>query len=214
MNAPCPLCQCDDTLPYHRDKVRDYRVCERCCLVYVPVHQHISTEDEKAQYDFHENAPENDGYRRFLSRLATPILERLEAPQKGLDFGSGPGPTLSKLFEEAGHSVALFDIFYANDPSVFNETYDFITASEVVEHLSDPDRELERLWSCLRSGGLFGIMTKRVMDKAAFETWHYKNDPTHISFFSEETFRWLGGKWNADPEFISDDVVLFRKPQQ
>ena len=55
-------------------------------------------------------------------------------------------------------------------------------------------------------------MTKRVTGKEAFATWHYKLDPTHISFFSEKTFEWLGDKWGVEPEFIGDDVVLFTKP--
>ena len=180
--------------------------------MFVPAHQQLSDMDEKAQYDFHQNDSNDLGYRKFLSRLASPMLERLDAPQQGLDFGSGPGPTLSLIFEDAGHSMHLFDVYYANEPAVFDETYDFITASEVVEHLSNPAIELDRLWTCLKRGGLLGIMTKRVTGKDAFKTWHYKNDPTHISFFSEKTFNWLGDKWGCVPEFVDSDVVIFTKP--
>ncbi len=137
---------------------------------------------------------------------------RLAAHSLGLDFGSGPGPTLSLLFEEAGHNMTLFDIYYANDRSAFDLSYDFITASEVFEHLAKPAEELNRLWDCLKSGGLLGIMTKRVPSKDAFESWHYKIDPTHISFFSEKTFNWLGDVWGCSPTFINDDIVLFTKP--
>lgn len=115
------------------------------------------------------------------------------------------------MLEEAGHQVAVYDPFYAPDASVFADTYAFITASEVVEHLHEPRQELERLWRCLEPNGWLGIMTKRVRDKAAFAQWHYKNDPTHVCFFSEGTFQWLAQHWQADLMVIGNDVVLFQK---
>jgi hypothetical protein len=90
-------------------------------------------------------------------------------------------------------------------------TYDLITASEVVERLSAPGAELQRLWGLLRPGGILGVMTKRVRDPVAFAAWHYKADPTHISFFSRESFEFLGTGWGAEPAFVGDDVALFRK---
>lgn len=212
MTQPCPLCASDNTKPYHCDTAREYVECNLCQLIFVPTDQHLSHEDEKSQYDHHQNDPLDDGYRTFLSRLHEPMQARLAPHSMGLDFGSGPGPTLSQMFEEAGHTINLFDIYYANDASIFDEAYDFITASEVVEHLSNPAEVLEKLWRCLKSGGLLGIMTKRVTSKDAFKSWHYKNDPTHICFFSEHAFKWLGNKWGTEPEFVSADVVLFKKP--
>jgi len=145
-----------------------------------------------------------------------PLNERLPASSRGLDFGCGPGPALSKMFEEAGHSVALYDPYYAPDPSVLSQTYDFITLSEVTEHLAEPGLELDRLWTSLAPGGWLGLMTKRVRDAEAFKTWHYITDPTHISFFSDATFHWLTSRWAlmgapATLVIVGDDVVLVEK---
>jgi len=139
------------------------------------------------------------------------VLERLTPHSQGLDFGSGPGPTLSVMFEEAGHSMELYDPFYAPELKPLQRKYDFVTASEVVEHLHHPRRDLDRLWKCVKPNGLLGIMTKRVTDQKAFSCWHYKNDPTHVSFFSVETFRWLADVWQATSSVCGADVVLFRK---
>jgi len=212
----CPLCHGTKTAPYHRDKVRDYVRCRTCKLVFVPPAQHLSAVDEKAYYDLHDNQPDDPGYRRFLGRLFTPLNERLPAQSRGLDFGCGPGPTLSLMFEEAGHSVALYDPYYAPDKSVLSGSYDFITLSEVVEHLAEPGPELDRLWTSLAPGGWLGLMTKRVRDPDAFKTWHYITDPTHISFFSDATFHWLTGRWAlmgtpATLVVVGDDVVLVEK---
>ena len=82
---------------------------------------------------------------------------------------------------------------------------------QVVEHLRDPQKELERLWTCLKQGGWLGIMTKSVARQEEFSQWYYKNDPTHVCFFSRETFVWLAHQWNAEVIFAEGDVVLFRK---
>jgi|TARA_B110000977_G_scaffold187863_1_gene255445 hypothetical protein len=131
---------------------------------------------------------------------------------EGLDFGSGPGPTLSLMLSEEGHNMAIYDPFYAPDTNVLKQTYDFITITEVAEHLSAPRLELDQLWGLLRPGGWLGIMTKLVIDEPAFAGWHYKNDPTHISFFSRETFKHLAQHWSTEVEFIGDDVILLQKP--
>jgi len=209
---PCPLCAGTAIAAYHRDKRRDYLHCATCGLVFVPPAQHLSRAAEKAEYDRHENDPEDPGYRRFLGRLFAPLNERLAEGSRGLDFGCGPGPTLSKMFEEVGHSVTLYDPFYAPDASVLTGRYDFITLSEVIEHLAEPGRELERLWALLQPGGWLGVMTKRVRDRDAFKTWHYISDPTHIAFYSEATFRWLAARWPAAELVVAGaDVVLIGK---
>ena len=80
-----------------------------------------------------------------------------------------------------------------------------------MEHLHQPKLELERLWGCLKASGWLGIMTKRVLDAEAFSTWHYKNDDTHVCFFSVETFQWLAEQWGATLTIAADDVVLLQK---
>jgi hypothetical protein len=210
----CPLCQQEKVQFFLADAKRDYWRCQNCCLIYVPKSFHLHPRDEKNHYDLHQNNPNDQGYRRFLGRLFEPLVKRLAPTASGLDFGCGPGPTLSVMFAEKGHSVRLYDLYYARDMQALNQYYDFITATEVVEHLSAPGDVLNQVWSLINPGGYLGVMTKLALDKEAFRRWHYKNDPTHISFFSVATFNWLGQQWGAVPEFIGDDVILFRKLSQ
>jgi SAM-dependent methyltransferase len=197
---------------YHRDSRRDYLQCGVCELVFVPPDWHLDPAAERAEYDLHRNYPRDEGYRRFLGRLAEPLCDRVAQPGRGLDFGCGPGPALDSMLREAGHEVALYDQFYQPDDAVFaTGAYDFITATEVVEHLREPRFELARLWDCLRPGGYLGLMTKLVIDAEAFARWHYKNDPTHICFYTADTWRWWAGTVNAGLELIGSDVILLRK---
>ncbi len=142
------------------------------------------------------------------------MLDRISENSSGLDFGSGPGPLLKQMFEEQGHSMAIFDSFYSPRDEVFNNTYDFITATEVVEHLHKPLGELDRLWSQLRPQGYLGIMTSLNLPDQDFSSWHYIKDETHVVFFAPETMTWLAKRWTAQLEFISDSVVIFQKVPQ
>ncbi len=205
----CPLCQNGPSRHFYQDKRRDYFRCVTCQLVFVLPEQFLSAAEEKAEYDLHQNSSHDKNYRRFLNRLFEPLNSRLASPGQGLDFGSGPGPTLSLMFAEAGHTMSIYDPFYAADISVWEYQYDFITATEVVEHLHYPQKELNRLWTCLKPDGILGIMTKLTLDKAAFAGWHYKNDLTHVCFFSKPTFVWLATQWQARLTFVGNDVILF-----
>lgn len=210
-DTPCPLCESRAVRAFAADRRRPYGRCDRCALVFVPPAWLPTPAVERAEYDRHENACEDPRYRRFLGRLAHPLLSRLPPRQQGLDFGCGPGPALAAMCREAGHAVALFDPCYAPDPTPLARSYDFITATEVVEHLHRPGRELARLWALLRPGGCLAIMTKHVRDRAAFERWHYKDDPTHVCFFSRASWRWWVRGRRARLDFVADDALLIEK---
>ena len=214
MSVTCLLCGHPQCSSYHQDRQRDYYQCNQCHLVFVPTSQHLSAQAEKAIYDLHENNLQDEGYRRFLRRCCDPLLARLPAHQQGLDFGCGPAPMLIQICQEQGHQMQGYDHFYQPDPSVWDQTYHFITMTEVIEHLNHPLPELTKLWQRLASGGLLAIMTKRVLNVQAFATWHYKNDQTHVAFYSEATFAWLANELQATLEIVDKDVVFLQKKSQ
>ena len=216
MELACPLCAYRHCNGYFREPdsakfARHYWQCGQCSLIFVDAAQRLSADQEKAVYDQHENHIDDPGYRKFLSRLFNPLCERLPAGAKGLDFGCGPGPALATMFVEAGFHISTYDPFYCLKPQVLEQHYDFITATEVAEHLFNPGDVFEKLWQQLNHGGMLGLMTKLARDKSAFSQWHYKNDPTHVCFFSETTFRWLAKHLGANIEFIGSDVILLTK---
>ncbi|MFM2588377.1 class I SAM-dependent methyltransferase [Vibrio sp. TBV020] len=209
----CPLCQSLDTQHYYEDKRREYLQCQQCELVFVNPDQRLDAKAEKAHYDLHENDPSDEGYRRFLSRVCDPILERIAPNSLGLDFGCGPGPTLSLMLEEQGHTMSLYDLYYHPDTSVLDKSYDFMTATEVIEHLYEPNKVWQQWLNLVKPGGWIGLMTKMVIDVEAFASWHYKNDQTHVIFFGRRTFQYLAERDQLELEFIGNDVILLRKAQ-
>ncbi|HRI65908.1 MAG TPA: class I SAM-dependent methyltransferase [Polyangium sp.] len=190
---------------------RRYFECPTCALVFLHPDQRLSPDAERAHYLTHENDPLDDRYRTFLDRLALPLVAHLVPGARGLDFGCGPGPTLSLMLEERGFPMEIYDPFFAPNPVIFTKTYDFITATETIEHFCHPEKEFVRLDQLLRPRGILAVMTELWRDDKPFEQWHYPRDPTHVSFYRERTMSWIAKRFNYAVEMPRPNVVLFRK---
>jgi len=210
----CPVCRGPDTRPLLSVDGRDYGFCPLCEARFLAPAQRPSRAEERAHYGHHRNDPADPRYRRFLAKLADPLLARLPGPSSGLDFGCGPGPALAAMLREAGHSVALYDPFFAPDPAPLSVRYDFVACTEVAEHFHDPAGEFDRLRRLLRPGGLLALMTCLQTDDARFAGWHYRKDPTHVVFYREATFRFLADRWGWGCEVPAKDVVFLRCPRE
>ena len=185
--------------------------CLNCEFVFVPSQYHLSESEERKRYDTHNNNPDDPRYRQFLSQLTEPLNEIISSYSYGLDFGSGPGPTLSLMMQEKGHQMDLFDKFYARNQSVFEKSFDFITLTEVLEHLCDPVFELERLASILKSKGILAVMTQTLTQDIDFKSWYYKNDPSHIGFYNDKSLTCLASLLELEITQFSDRVIFFKK---
>ena len=154
---------------------------------------------------------DDPGYRSFLSKLVEPLAQRLSSGARGLDFGCGPGPAASAMLRERGFAVALFDPFFAPDESVLRQGYDFIICTEVVEHFHRPAEEFDRLGELLLPGGLLAVMTCFQSGDERFAGWHYRRDPTHVTFYREKTLRFLAKQRGWSCEIPVKDVAIMRR---
>ena len=209
----CPLCLAQNNHAFHSDAQRHYLKCDTCELVFVAPSFLYSVPEEKAIYDQHENDPKDQNYRKHLNKLAAPLSEILMANSRGLDFGSGPGPTLSIMLSEWGHDMNIYDPIYADNKSLLtpSEPYDFITMTEVIEHIYNPHDDIAKLWATLKHGGILAIMTGLAGNHEHFKSWHYIKDPTHVCFYSKDTFEWLAQSLGAKLTFPTDNVVFLIK---
>ena len=206
----CPLCQHPISSLFHTDKKRKYYRCHACALVFVDPDTLPDRAQEKAEYDLHENSLHDEGYKAFLNKVAEPLCDRLAPLSRGLDFGCGPGPALAEMLNARGFETVLYDPIYKPDLSVLDQRFDFITCTEAVEHFHTPKKEWRLFYQMLKPQGLLAIMTKRVISQSRFSTWHYKNDPTHVSFYSDQTFVWLQNRFQLKIEYMANDVVIMR----
>lgn len=189
-----------------------YRRCRACQATFLNPAQRLSAEEEYARYCQHRNDPNDKDYRRFLSKLVDPLLQRLSPQVKGLDYGCGPGPALACMLREAGHRMRLFDLHFFPDPEPLGDLYDFITCTETIEHFRRPSEEFARFDRMLRPGGWLAVMTSFQTDDDCFATWHYRRDPTHVVFYRDATLRHIARRFGWSCEIPVKDVALMQKP--
>ena len=207
----CPLCARADTRDFVTAGGVDYLRCDHCLFTWMHPDFLPTVEEEKAQYDLHDNRVDSYHYRKFLSRLAYPLMNSLEPGARGLDFGCGQGPALAAMMNEAGFPTSIHDPIYYPDPEPLARTHDFITCTEVVEHLHQPRPVFEHLNSMLNAGGILAVMTRWLTEDDAFADWRYRRDPTHVCFYRIETLEWLAGHFRWTVEFPARNVAFFRR---
>ena len=212
----CPICMSDDTSIMHRgDKGSHYREfihCSNCDLVFVPRNQILSPSKQKDRYLQHNNDIMDEGYRKFLNKLYSTLVLRLNSGSHGLDYGCGPRPALAQMAKEDGFTISIYDPIFFPDKKVLEHQYNFITCTEAIEHFSDPRADFHKLDNMLSSGGLLGIMTGILESWSNFPQWYYHRDSTHINFFSKNTLTWISTLLNYQVSFPRENVAIFYKP--
>ena len=168
---------------------KKYSFCPECEFISIDKRFRISEKEARLRYLRHNNSSSNKGYVDMLRGLAGYITEHM--PGEGrcvLDFGCGPVPVLGEILESKGFTVSIFDpLFFSNDDFTGKE-YDAVILNEVIEHLESPHAVLSDLKRLLAPGGCFVFSSLlHSGSEDDFRNWWYKEDVTHISFFSERT---------------------------
>jgi len=213
---PCPLCH-SKTDPFIEAAGRTYRNCKTCWLISVPPEHLIPENEEKERYLEHENSLDNPGYVQMFMDKIQLLPSYCPKVRTVLDFGCGYEPVLVSLLNREGYRAEGFDFFFHPEwPS--DKTFDLVISTETFEHLKDPARELDRIEKVIAPGGYLAVMTQFYPashgepDPTEFAKWYYQRDPTHIRFFSPETFRWLEGHKNFKITFLNDkDFVILQR---
>lgn len=196
----CGLCLSSQLSLYYTDLKRQwgYYLCENCQLVFRDPQTYLLGPDEKARYETHNNSIENLGYVKFLSPVVELLRPHLKLGDKGLDFGSGPGPILDELFKKEGFEVLNYDPYFENDKSRLETSYDFITCTEVFEHLYRPSLEMDVLTNLIKPQGFLVLMSEFRTHLDHFSNWGYRMDNTHVCFLNDVSLQFLCNQWGFD----------------
>jgi 2-polyprenyl-3-methyl-5-hydroxy-6-metoxy-1,4-benzoquinol methylase len=166
-----------------------YLHCPRCDLIFLEECYRLAPEDEKKHYETHQNTLDNPGYVNMFEQFIASTVQPFVVEGRALDYGCGPGPVLKVLLERAGFASEIYDPFFA--PQSPQGPFDLVTCTEALEHVYAPKEVLATLCGLLSRGGVLALMTHFHPGTETFSRWWYKNDPTHVTFFSEKTFRWI-----------------------
>ena len=207
----CRVCLRNSLAPFLQKDGLNYLRCCQCQATLVSAAQLPSHQTQLQKYQQHENDPLDARYREFLNRLAAPLLAELPANQVGLDFGCGPGPALADMLAQAGHSMRLYDPFFFPDATVLDQQFDFVTCTEVAEHFHQPHAEFTRMVALLKPRGLLALMTSFQHDDSRFADWHYRRDPTHVTFYRQETFDFIAAEFSLTCKIPCKNVAFLRK---
>ncbi|PKM77402.1 MAG: methyltransferase [Firmicutes bacterium HGW-Firmicutes-15] len=202
----CTLCN-DQTDFFYESNQRHYYQCKNCSSIMLAPKHFISLEEERKRYRKHNNCVDDPRYQKFVSPIADEIKRDFTPEHTGLDFGAGPGPVITKLLQDAGYNIDLYDPFFWNRPEVLRLKYDYIACCEVIEHFNDPLKDFLLLQSLLKPGGVLYCMTELYSDQVDFKNWHYKNDPTHVFFYHKDAFEWIKGNLHFHKLHISNRLI-------
>jgi len=217
-SEPCRLCdepaESFPARPYLVDKKsRVYLQCPRCGLIQLSSHMLPDAITEQRRYLQHRNSAEDPRYVEYQRKFASRTVFRvLEPPAKILEIGSGPTPVLAELLRDAGYSVEIHDPYFFSHPRVFDDTFDGVVAVEVLEHVHYPGQFFDRLARMVIPGGYCcfqtGIQRGTVEE---FSGWWYRQDVTHVCFFSERTITYIANQWFLDRNpTVEGNTVIFR----
>jgi len=206
----CILCE-GDTKEFWKSKNREFVECSNCGGIQLLPRFYISEKAEEARYLTHNNDVEDPRYQDFVKPITSKILKDFSPEQSGLDYGCGTGPVITTQLEKKGYTISLYDLYFHPNKEVLKTKYDFIICCEVMEHFSVPKREFRELASLLKPGGKLYCKTSLYSEKIDFDNWYYKNDVTHIFFYTAKSLQWIKDKLDFSALEIHPNAIVFSK---
>jgi len=136
----------------------------------------------------------------------------LEAKKRGWEvYGTEFSKEAVKLCTENGINMKEGVL---NSEDFINHEFDIITSSEVIEHINNPNIELESIKKLLRKGGLFYCTTPNFNSLLRY---YLKSDyniigyPEHLCYYTKSTLKRLAKAHDLKPvKFLSTGISITR----
>ena len=186
----CPLCKHRASF-YGKYQNRNYNRCTFCASVFLDTAYLPNPDAERQRYRLHQNTETDEGYLNFLKPLIDAVATNQLLQEKGLDYGSGPNPVLTKELSKKGFDLKAYDPFFKTDDTRIEDHYDYIVCCEVIEHFHNPEVEFKRLRKLLNPGGNLYCKTNLLTPEIDFKSWWYKNDLTHAFFYTHTALEYI-----------------------
>ncbi|MGX1023672.1 class I SAM-dependent methyltransferase [Flavobacterium sp. CS20] len=212
-STPCPLCQHQaDWFCSCFNIPQDFYRCSNCLSIFKPSKYFVDADFEEERYRTHNNDVHDKRYQSFVSPITNAVKRDFSSDTKGLDYGCGTGPVATYVLEHEDYNITLYDPYFYPDSSYENEEYDFIICCEVMEHFYEPNQEFEKLKNLLKPNAKLYCKTKMITNDFSvenFKNWHYKNDPTHVFFYSPKTLQVICQKFGFKSVSFDEKLITF-----
>lgn len=206
----CSLCFSDTNL-FSKARQRVYHRCPNCDAIFVDHTFQLPPDQEKERYLLHRNDVNDSGYQKFVSPIVETVFKEQKPQNAGLDFGSGSGPVITKLLRDHHYTITTYDPIFDPDTEALLKKYKYITCCEVIEHFYNPAQEFELLSSLLQKPGTLYCKTYLFNSSITFDSWWYKNDPTHVFFYTEKTILWIAKQFGFVEVIFHEDLIVLKK---
>lgn len=206
----CRLCN-QQTNFFKRSRGRDYYRCTHCDAIQMDEKNLLSLDQEKNRYQLHNNDVHDVNYQKFVSPITSYVLDNFNKNNIGLDFGAGPGPVISKVLTDHKYNIKQYDPYFHPHEHLLNEKYDYVIACEVIEHFNKPKSAFSLLNQVLKNEGSWIFMTELYHDDIDFSQWYYKNDETHVFFYTKKTLQYIKGLYHFKDLSIENRLIVFKR---
>jgi len=217
MEHRCVICDAVTEPLINEKKSALFHQCPICQLILRDKSDYYTPDEEKNRYSLHQNSIDDKGYRDYFLRFfeETQIIKsQTNIPQKGLDYGSGPIPVLAYVAKQTYNiEMDCYDVFFSPQKVYTSKQYDFITCTEVIEHISKPLETFDLFREHLVDGGIVAMMTQlHNSDRDSFFSWFYIRDRSHVTFYSMKTMEYVAKKVGLKIEYTNHkNIVTFKK---
>lgn len=206
----CILCNSGLSEPIYVEERHRFYDCNCCGSIVRSVDTFPNDIIEIERYESHNNDVNDPRYQKFVSPITLAVQADFSSHNSvGLDFGAGTGPVITKVLNINGYSLKLYDPFFHPDKSVLKEKYDYIVCCEVIEHFHQPLKEFKLLKNLLKPKGKLYCMTDIYRNQSNFGDWYYKNDPTHVIFYTEKSLHWIQKEIGFNQLSIEKRLIVF-----
>ncbi len=206
----CILCKGTALFFKEAHEIKYYQ-CKNCGSVQMDPQFYISLHAEESRYLTHNNDVDDPRYQNFVSPITKRVLQDFNSSKTGLDYGCGTGPVAASELFKKDFKVALYDPFFKPDKTPLSKTYDFIICCEVMEHFYNPFQEFQQFYELLNPGGKLYCKTSLFSEEVNFDKWYYKDDPTHVFFYTKESLTWIKKKFGFQKLEVLPKVIIFSK---
>lgn len=200
----CPACALKNAKKVGNKSGFEILVCRSCKTIYT---SRVPEQNEAENYDEYYTAA-NLSAPEFIRYRLEEIVGSFAPYRKSnrlLDVGFGSGTILQTArdlcWEISGQEVSKpaieqarglgFDVFHGEleDAKFPDGHFDVVTASEVIEHLPEPQKTLHEIARILRPGGLLWATTpsaRSLSFRLMKEKWTVLSPPDHTQLYSKK----------------------------
>lgn len=199
---PCPYCE--HTGKPWNGVASEFALCMSCGLVFRCQQQPAAELSALHESSYTDAINSMTSPRVYLEKLANFMVERYSLSGKSImDFGAGDGTLVRALRRHCTQVVGVETSDAARQYAKKTETnllselpqigeYDFITAVEVIEHISNPWETLNRLRGLLKRGGQLYLTTPNrdsIHARLRGSSWSEARKPYHVVLFNAACLR-------------------------